>query len=342
MKLSNMYLLIILFFTCTALDLNANSTAVTYTLAGGRLGDQLLAYLHAKWISYKYNIPLFYVPFPYSDKLVLDDVENNYSSTVAESYPDKRTLGLKQSLEDLMHNASNKTLFIIPYFPESLEEYMPGSFMAQHNPFPYFQVNWNDQVFHTLIQGLIKLKQNLSLVIPPKDCLSIAIHVRKNSGGFDLPLLHGRKPEEVDPNQLYVDVAMPFKHPPETYYIEQIKRILSMFPENNAYIYIFTDDPNPVNIYNNFRQAIPDSHVHFDYRKTENNHYSNVLEDMFSMMNFDCLIRPDSNLSIVASKVGDYKVVISPAHNYWVGTNLIIDEVVVKLQNQTAFIAKKE
>src|SRR5665213_983093 len=49
--------------------------AVTYEFSGGRLGDNLLSYLHAKWISYRHQIPLLYKPFKYSDKLMLDTNE---------------------------------------------------------------------------------------------------------------------------------------------------------------------------------------------------------------------------------------------------------------------------
>ncbi|HEV7737800.1 MAG TPA: hypothetical protein VGO47_10580, partial [Chlamydiales bacterium] len=46
---------------------NPDSTqAITYEFSGGRFGDNLLAYFHAKWVSYKYNIPFFYKEFPYS------------------------------------------------------------------------------------------------------------------------------------------------------------------------------------------------------------------------------------------------------------------------------------
>ena len=47
-------------------------------MPGGRLGDQLIAYMHAKWVSYLYDIPLLYKPFHYSNDLVLDDKEELY------------------------------------------------------------------------------------------------------------------------------------------------------------------------------------------------------------------------------------------------------------------------
>lgn len=62
-------------------------------------------------------------------------------------------------------------------------------------------------------------------------------------------------------------------------------------------------------------------------RKTENNHHSNILEDFFAMMQFDCLIRPESNFSIVASKIADFKVVINPIEFKFENGNPIITKV---------------
>jgi hypothetical protein len=46
------------------------------------------------------------------------------------------------------------------------------------------------------------------------------------------------------------------------------------------------------------------------------------------MLKFDCFIRPDANLSIIATKIGNYKIVISPKEYHWEGTRLVIDDVV--------------
>ncbi|MFA5306719.1 MAG: hypothetical protein WC365_04680, partial [Candidatus Babeliales bacterium] len=63
-------------------------SAVTYGLSGGRFGDNLLCYVHAKWISYKYHIPLLYFPFEYSSHLVFDEAE--LLSTVGNTHALKK------------------------------------------------------------------------------------------------------------------------------------------------------------------------------------------------------------------------------------------------------------
>ncbi|NDD99733.1 hypothetical protein EB008_05520, partial [bacterium] len=56
------------------------AVAVTYDYdKKARLGDNLMCYLHAKWVSYKNGIPILYKPFPYSDLFTFDEVETRYS-----------------------------------------------------------------------------------------------------------------------------------------------------------------------------------------------------------------------------------------------------------------------
>ena len=62
------------------------TSAVTYDFSGGRFGDNLVSYCHAKWISYKYNIPLLYKPFDYSDQLMMDVLEIPYSDDLEKQF----------------------------------------------------------------------------------------------------------------------------------------------------------------------------------------------------------------------------------------------------------------
>lgn len=312
------------------------NSAVTYTFNGGRLGDKLISYLHAKWVSYVYGIPLLYKPFTYSDQLELHNKEIAYESYNLRRFSNYFELHQNQSL---VVNPNANTLYIIPYFSESVEERQlpqPGinannlvpNLGSLRNELPYFEVNWNDREFLHEIRQMIKPINNLKLIEPPQDGkISVAVHVRKNSGGFDLPLLHDLPAEQYNPHQLYTDVIFPFKHAPDEYFIEQIENIYHLY-QQPLYIFIFTDDPNPIDILKKYRNKINNPEISFKCRNTEiNNHYSNVLEDLFSMTKFNCFIRADSNISIVASKLTDFDILISPAHHIWQGRKLIIDKV---------------
>ena len=86
-----------------------------------------------------------------------------------------------------------------------------------------------------------------------------------------------------------------------------------MYRDKKLYVYLFTDHDNPAEIVQYYKNQLQDSSIVFDYRKTRNTHYLNVLEDFYSLLNFDCLIRPDSNFSLVASKIGDHHLNIYPS-----------------------------
>ena len=61
-----------------------------------------------------------------------------------------------------------------------------------------------------------------------------------------------------------------------------------------------------------FQKALQNPRITFDCRINDNGHNANVLEDFFSMMDFDCLIRPGSHFSRFVQRLGNNKVVIYP------------------------------
>ncbi|MEK7340283.1 MAG: class I SAM-dependent methyltransferase, partial [Verrucomicrobiota bacterium] len=92
-----------------------SETAISYSLSGGRLGDNLIAYFHAKWLAYKYNLPLLYISFPLADQFCLFEKDlpldpnlkfQNFITTTSEA--------------DIKITPSS-SLFIIPYFSENTE-----------------------------------------------------------------------------------------------------------------------------------------------------------------------------------------------------------------------------
>lgn len=311
-------------------ELSAKSF-VTYGSVGGRLGDFLIAYMHAAWVSYKYNLEILYNPFEYSDQLEIHRKDALYT----KNHKKMRHISLKPGmyLDQFINPKLNNVIYVIPYFPESKEEHLPvncpfSNHTRNLNQYPFFDVDWNDLAFKKMLQEKIKPINSLSLIHPPKDRVSIAVHIRKNSNGFDLPLINELEDESLyNPNQKYVDILLPLKHPPESYYIEQIKYLAEIYRDNKLYLFIFTDDVDPEKITNRIKSQIIHDDIVFDYRKNINNHFSNVLEDLFSILNFDCFIRPDSNMTIAAGKIGNFKMLISPAHHTWVGKKMIIDKV---------------
>ncbi len=157
--------------------LNATA-AVTYTFSGGRLGDNLLAYCHAQWIAYTYDIPLLYKPFDYSDQLHLHQVSMCHTPELEQQF-DAVVIYDKNTHIDVESNI----LYVIPYFSESI-------FNRYDNIFPYlFNTDWKDPLFKTILQTMIHPIKNVPKVEIPSGCVSIALHMRKGTG-WDIPNYH--------------------------------------------------------------------------------------------------------------------------------------------------------
>ena len=63
-----------------------STSAVTYKFGGGRFGDQMLTYLHAKWAAYCYKLDFYYKPFTFSDRFVLHDEDPIYTKEIAGTF----------------------------------------------------------------------------------------------------------------------------------------------------------------------------------------------------------------------------------------------------------------
>lgn len=263
---------------------------VTYSFSGGRFGDNLVAYIHAKWISYKFSMPLIYKPFWCSNKLAMHSKELLYDREV-HSFRAILTIN-----KDLKFFKNLNILYDVPYFPESELE--------MHINYPkYFDIDWKDKNF------VVLLKQYISPIIPitkiniPKDHLSVAIHVRKGSGG---DLVSSQELEDLTRR-------MPLKFPPDSYYVQAIKKIIEMLPNIPIYICIFTDYTKPQEIAELYSKEVNNQNIIFDYRTKNNYEEADIVDDFFGLAQFDCLIRPDSNFSLIAEKLTDYKISISPS-----------------------------
>lgn len=288
------------------------SNAVTYTLSKGRFGDHILAYCEARWISYVYGIEFYYKPFRYSDQLRMHEIHKQ-----VKDHTQKNELEISDGQQ--LFREDRDTLFVTVPFPT-------------HNP-----VNFSDAAFIKLLQDEMRPLKALAKVEIPKNHISIAMHVRRG-GGWDLQLCQSdtvvtagfvpKKPEMY--SHRCADHEYPTRFPPDSFYIEQLTYVISLFKDQAVYVHIFTDDPQPELIARKYEEALGNNpRVVFGYRKSDNKHDSNVLEDFFSMMEFDCLIRAGSNYSSTAGDLGRIKLEIRPSEYVWEGSKLIITEVAI-------------
>lgn len=265
-------------------------SAVTYDFSGGRFGDNLVAYCHAKWVAHKHQLPLLYRPFQYSDQLVLHTREQYvYTPEIHKNF--MRTHMFESSEKKVKNQfLAQETLFVIPYFPETLQEVCDDNYH-------YIKVDWHDPVFIQELRACISPRIPIKPPQIPEGHMSIAVHVRTGAGFDDLNGILG----------------FPLKFPDNSFYIEQIKYIAKEFPDKKMYVLLFTDHTQPAALAQQYHAALNNPRITYAYRTETNNWLSNVLEDFFAMLACDCLIRPESSFSIMAEKLGEYKIVISPA-----------------------------
>lgn len=316
------YRIIVCLVLCSVYNIHTNipKAAVTYTFSGGRLGDNLIAYMHAKWIAYHFDIPLLYKPFTYSDQLTMHDIEQYYNDREIGKRFNKMITFNRGDILSIDRNSP--TLYVIPFFPECLSEVESPCCSAF-----YFSVPWDDAGFKEELRKCIRPRNSLSLMSLPNHGIAIAVHVRKTSNGMDFNLSQDY-PEGINtPNVQFMDVSYPFKMPPDTYYIEQIKNIAHLFNNQQLYVYILSDDKDVDKIMEKYCQAAHCPNLRFFSRPAgKNSHDINVLEDFFFIAQCQCLIRSESNFALAASKLGNYLVHIIPSHHQWREGHLVIDE----------------
>lgn len=263
--------------------------AITWE-GGSRLGDCILDYTHAKWLSYKYGIPLLFKPFDYSDQLVMHHVEEHYTPEKARKYDHK----ILSKFEELEKSYPNNVLFAVRHHADAWEDFhdkKPGGK-------PFVAVGWEDPIFLNLMRTLIAPKNPLNLIIPPKNVISVALHYR--TGG------------DYDTEKAKKNFVFRFANP--EFYVDQLNALYELVDHQPLYVFIFTDDSHPAKLKNDLKAAFPHKNVKFDFRKHGNKHDQNVLEDLFSLMEFDCLIRPNSHFSMLASHLTQYKILMYPKH----------------------------
>lgn len=303
-------------------SLPAQQNFVTHEFSGGRFGDNLLSYLHAKWISYQYQVPILYKPFPYSSELALDDLELHYN---VGNYWKYKMMYIREGfdLDSLGANCSSKEsprLYVCPYFPECSWERAHLKSL-DGGQWYFFPVDWKNFEFRSVLKTLIapKQKEKYYLTVPPRDKISIAIHFREG-GGYDTG-----------------DWALynPMKAPPLDFYIEGLAQVVKLFPGKPLYCYLFTDALNPSLAVEMFKSSLPsDIDITFACREVGNAHDKNVLDDFFSFFEFDVLIHPKSNFSLIPALIHDYAVTYSPVSGKREGNRIVITEVKFEINEE--------
>lgn len=279
---------------------------VTYELNGGRFGDNLLAYIHAKWASFQYGIPLLYRPFPYSEELRLEKYDERLQGNRDKKFFYRSILKKGDLLENFfLSDQTKSTLYIIPYFPESEWE-----LELEHN-YPYFKVDWDNLEFVSLLKKMIAPRRKIPRFCLPKDKISVALHIRTGDGFDDLATIH----------------HFTLKFPPIHFYIKQLQRLVQLFENEQLYVHVFSDAFEIRKIVSEIQSHFDPEKVQFGFRNEGNEWVRNVIEDFFALTQFQASIHGESNFAFCAGAIADYLIEIIPK-------NSLLDEVVVKGKDQ--------
>lgn len=283
-------LLMIFFSSLGAEDQNVDITRVAIgTNVKSRLGNALISYINCKYLSYKYNIPFLYRPFPYSDQFAFHDKEISRENW-EHLFKNNKTLKEEGDFN------SDSTFLLVPYFREG---------PLAHRWSLTFYPDFNDQVFSSLIKEMLKPRFEFETLQLPSDTINIVLHVRRG-GDFD-------SQETVN--------RLPVKFPPDEYFIETLKQMSDFLNNASIYAHIMTDDLKPEILLNKYKKELKEyKNIRLGYKTLD------VMGDFFSIPKFDCMIRGDSTFSIVAAHLGNFIITVSvlSAENQN-GKNVVLD-----------------
>ncbi len=298
---------------------------------GGRLGDKLMMLVKAKWVSFASGLPLYIKPFAYSHFFAFNDLEQPYNADLKRRlHPHTLLQNIDTSLDKAIEREGLNEVHY--YFS------LPGWGNTQKAFDSQEIMNWNGAIsnkeFLKEVQKILQPKKPVQTVPLPLNKISIAIHIRKG-GGYDIPLLSHQlydrnsinKNEYFPTDIKYADRYWPLKFVPDQYYIDQLQYIADQFQDKELYVFIFTDDAEPHNLCTRYSEHIKHPHIQFDCRRTKNSHSLNLIEDLFSMAQFDCLIRGGSNFPQISQLIGSHRLVIYPKSARWIGKTLVVDDV---------------
>ncbi|HTM06551.1 MAG TPA: hypothetical protein VL201_04885 [Patescibacteria group bacterium] len=314
------FYLCILFIFCD----NLAHSFVQYTLSQGRFGDQLLAYAKAQYIANLYHIPLLYTPFKHAELIELHYAQLPY----AEYYKNSFLQEIVINRESCINRSDKNFLYTV-------------NLSTKHK-----DITNLDSIALYVLQNKKygqKIKKMLTPHVPlhiidwPKDCITVALHVRKPSGYdtsltskqfYDINVYKNLQPTLIEKKgTMPSDKRYPHKFPPDQYYIDQIHLLATLFPEKKLYVYLFTDYHDPQELVELYKPHIHGDHITLTCHAKEQQQYTRFIDDYYNMSQTDCLIRASSNFSRAAQLIGDHKIVIYPKSTHWYGDAVIVEEV---------------
>ncbi len=293
-----------------------------------RLGDNVLSYCTAKWYSYKYDIPFFFSPFKHSNLFSCDRIDIPYKKSFAKNF---KTVDIssEDELIKILRTGTESTLCVITF--ASVFEH-PGE-LAMNFHWPdvhssiYFFSHEHPEFGKELRNGLTPQKTARTLNLP-HDKITVAVHVRKASDRDAYPVSIQYRDEwnEIIAHKIKnpklsdgCDLRFPLRVPSEQFYVDQIIKLSEVLNHPPLYIYLFTDDKHPEKIIQRLQKRIPLDNITFDYNHEDpegrDASEQDILDDLYNMSRFNCLIRTQSGFSAISQLIGNHKIIIYPQNS---------------------------
>ena len=292
-KKKYIFVLLLLGFTCYG------NPSITYSINTGRLGDHIITYLKCRRAAQIHNLNFIPKAFEHS--------EHFFISIRTPNLPYKR-IRIRSEAE-IKHHLNTDILLISDIF---------------------FNIDLLDAIkdpeYKAMIQKIFLIKPEVKITIPD-GYTSVAVHVRKGSSN-DPPLLADQDVKHR--RRVYAEHHWPLKFPPNQYYIDQLRHLITLLQNKKLFIYIFTDHKDPAHLKHLFEETLKEyNNLKFACRNQSISYQGTIVDDLVSMAQFDCLIRSESNFSKVAHFIGNNKLVIYPVSFHWQGKNMLIDKVII-------------
>lgn len=301
-----------LLFPITQSTLHAcKQCCITVHKCGQRFGDKLALYLSALYLSHKHQIPFSYTK-------TSDEVHQLRLANLFRPYHGKKDQRKKVHVDRLMRDGTvvQPSEKVIPSLISNAQ-HQPTTFFVNYKvPDPLIPLYKNDPEFIKKIKQAIAPQKQLTLMCPPKGFkgITVATHVRTgwNSDKTGKKPFNERQqiPTQLENGSFHIPCR---KFMPEEYYIEQIRSISHMFSEQQIYVFLFTDHPNPQQLASSFMKIIDLPNVVIEGRSPSLTcHSESILPDFFSLLEYDILVRGDSNFSMIAELLGDFNMIFTP------------------------------
>ena len=304
---------------------NSSSIILAGRESGGRLGDNVLLYCKAKYLSFKHGIPLVYRNFPFFDQFALSMYETLYTTIINSSYPANTLIS---NSYDLLETTSCSTSFEISYFCRMRKKSEMSGSDVGCGEYPF---DWIKKKMTKYPEFGAELKRNLQILdkdarprLPSRDCITVAVSTRMGCGGDD-PFLYSEQffslVETLDAqpaiailHDAHADGGNPFKFVPQQFYIDQVKRLSAMLLDRPMYIYLFIDRDKDFadGILAIWRSNLADYKNITIECNVEKKWDERVIDDLYCMSKCDCLIRGCSHFAGIAQLAGDHKIIMGP------------------------------